>query len=141
MPNLTNIENPTEDQEQEAFVQWLRLKGYPHFRVPNETYTRSWSQKAKNKKLGVSSGVPDLAVVVPDVWYGYGDNVPREDLSSYTNTYANRLVFIEMKRKKGGVTSANQKQWIKTLNEAGIQTVVCKGCDAAIEFIESITKP
>jgi hypothetical protein len=44
------------------------------------------------------------------------------------------------KRKKGGVTSANQKQWIKTLNEAGIQTVVCKGCDAAIEFIESITK-
>lgn len=77
MPNIANIENPTEDQEQEAFVPWLRLKGYPHFRVPN-----------------------DLAVVVPDVWYGYGDNVPREDLSSYTNTYANRLVFIEMKRKK-----------------------------------------
>lgn len=66
MPNLANIDNPTEDQEQEAFVQWLRLKGYPHFRVPNETYTRSWSQKAKNKKLGVSSGVPDLAVVVPN---------------------------------------------------------------------------
>ena len=39
MPNLANIDNPTEDQEQEAFVQWLRLKGYPHFRVPNETYT------------------------------------------------------------------------------------------------------
>ena len=37
MPNIANIENPTEDQEQEAFVQWLRLKGYPHFRVPNET--------------------------------------------------------------------------------------------------------
>nr|DAX90439.1 MAG TPA: Methyltransferase domain [Caudoviricetes sp.] len=48
---------------------------------------------------------------------------------------------VAMKRKKGGVTLANQKQWIKTLNEAGIQTVVCKGCDAAIEFIESITKP
>lgn len=45
-----------------------------------------------------------------------------------------------MKRKKGGVTSENQKKWIKTLNEAGIQTVVCKGCDVAIEFIESITK-
>lgn len=39
------------------------------------------------------------------------------------------------------VMSTNQKKWIKTLNEAGIQTVVCKGCDAAIEFIESITKP
>mgnify|MGYP001007545441 FL=1 len=98
MPNLADIDNPTEDQEQEAFVQWLRLKGYPHFRVPNETYTKSWNQKAKNKKLGVSSGVPDLAVVVPDVWHVYGDNVP-------TNTYTGRLVFIEMKRKKGGVTS------------------------------------
>ncbi len=56
-----------------------------------------------------------------------------------TNEYRHRLVAIEMKRKKGGATSANQKQWIKTLNEAGIQAVVCKGCDEAIEFIESIT--
>ena len=76
--------------------------------------------------------MPDLAVVVPDVWYVYGENVP-------PNTYTSRLVFIEMKRKKGGVTSVNQKKWIKTLNKAGVETVVCKGCDAAIEFIESIT--
>ena len=133
MPNLANIDNPHEDQEQEAFVKWLDDKGYPRFRVPNETYTKSHKQRIKNKKLGVSSGVPDLAVVVPDVWHVYGDNVP-------TNTYTGRLVFIEMKRKKGGVTSENQKKWIKTLNEAGIQTVVCKGCDEAIEFIESIIK-
>lgn len=137
MPNLANIDNPTEDQEQEAFVQWLRLKGYPHFRVPNETYTRSWSQKAKNKKLGVSSGVPDLFVAVP---------FPPPHLIIYEEDGSEsirdkKFVAVEMKRKKGGVTSANQKQWIKTLNEAGIQTVVCKGCDAAIEFIESITKP
>ena len=141
MPNLANIDNPTEDQEQEAFVQWLRLKGYPHFRVPNETYTRSWSQKAKNKKLGVSSGVPDLFVVIPDQHFAYGDNIKPHNPPIQTNEYRHRLVAIEMKRKKGGVTSENQKKWIKTLNEAGIQTVVCKGCDAAIEFIESITKP
>ena len=136
MPNLANLDNPTEDQEQEAFVQWLRLKGYPHFRVPNETYTRSWSQKAKNKKLGVSSGVPDLFVAVPfpppHLIIAHKD---RDD-----EVRNKTLVSIEMKRKKGGVTSENQKKWIKTLNEAGIQTVVCKGCDAAIEFIESITK-
>lgn len=141
MPNIANIENPTEDQEQEAFVQWLRLKGYPHFRVPNETYTKSWSQKAKNKRLGVSSGVPDLFVVIPDQHFVYGDNIKPHNPPIQTNEYRHRLVAIEMKRRKGGVTSANQKQWIKTLNEAGIQTVVCKGCDAAIEFIESITKP
>lgn len=136
MPNLANIDNPTEDQEQEAFVQWLRLKGYAHFRVPNETYTKSWSQKAKNKKLGVSSGVPDLFIAVPfpppHLIIAHKD---RDD-----EVRNKTLVAIEMKRKKGGTTSANQKKWIKTLNEAGVQTVVCKGCDEAIEFIESITK-
>ena len=136
MPNLANIDNPTEDQEQEAFVQWLRLKGYPHFRVPNETYTRSWSQKAKNKKLGVSSGVPDLFVAVPfpppHLIIAHKD---RDD-----EVRNKTLVAIEMKRKKGGTTSANQKKWIKTLNESGVETVICKGCDEAIEFIESITK-
>lgn len=123
MPNLANIDNPTEDQEQEAFVQWLRLKGYPRFRVP-----------------------PDLFVIVPADYSDatmefmhYGDNPVISGDGVYGKSH--RLVAIEMKRKKGGVTSANQKQWIKTLNEAGIQTVVCKGCDAAIEFIESITKP
>ena len=136
MPNLANIDNPTEDQEQEAFVQWLRLKGYPHFRVPNETYTKSWSQKAKNKKLGVSSGVPDIFIAVPFphphliIAHKDRDDEVRNKI----------LVAIEMKRKKGGVTSENQKKWIKTLNEAGVQTVVCRGCGAAIEFIESITK-
>ena len=139
MPNLSNLENPTEEQEQMAFVQWLRLKGYAHFRVPNETYTKSFKQKAKNKALGVSSGVPDLFVVVPrqqELWNGLGAEAIRTGDTATVPT----LVAIEMKRKKGGVTSANQKRWIKTLNEAGIQTVVCKGCEAAIAFIESITK-
>ena len=141
MPNLANIDNPYEDQEQEAFVQWLQLKGYPHFRVPNETYTKSHKQRIKNKKLGVSSGVPDLAVVVPNTGTRrvYVETLDSDDSADYDQPIS-RLVFIEMKRRKGGVTSANQKKWIKTLNEAGIQTVVCKGCDAAIEFIESITK-
>ena len=103
MPNLANIDNPTEDQEQEAFVQYLRLKGYPTMEFMH-----------------------------------YGDNPVVSGDGVYGKNH--RLVAVEMKRKKGGVTSANQKQWIKTLNEAGIQTVVCKGCDAAIEFIEPITK-
>ena len=56
---------PTEEQEQMAFVQWLTLNNIDHFRVPNETFTRSWNQKRKNKALGVSSGVPDLFVILP----------------------------------------------------------------------------
>ncbi len=52
MPNHKHRKS-AEDQEQEAFVQWLRL-GYPHFRVPNDIH--QVVEQAKNK-LGVSSGV------------------------------------------------------------------------------------
>lgn len=106
---------PTEDQEQAAFVQYLRLKNLPHFRVPNETFTRSWKQKAKNKSLGVVSGVPDLFVVV-----------------------GGKLVAVEMKRQKGGVVSASQAEWLKTLQGAGVPARVCKGADEAIKFIEEL---
>ena len=82
----------------------------------------------------MSSGVPVLFVGVPfpPAHLIIADKDRDDEVRNKT------LVAIEMNRKKGGVISANQKKWIKTLNEAGIQTVVCKGCDAAIEFIESI---
>ncbi len=51
----------------------------------------------------------------------------------------NKPVAIEMKRKKRRRDIREPKEGIKTPNEAGIQTVVCKGCDAAIELIKSIT--
>jgi len=104
---------PTEQQEQIALVQYLTIRGIPHFRVPNETYTKSWNQKRLNKALGVKSGVPDLFVI-----------------------YKNRMKAVELKRKKGGVTSDAQKEWIGILNEAGIPAKVCKGSDEAIAFIE-----
>ena len=108
---------PSEDAEQANLVQYCDIKGYPRFRVPNETYTKSWNQKRKNKMLGVSAGVPDLFVVA------HG-----------------KLIAVEMKRTKGSTTSQAQKDWIETLNNAGIPAQVCKGAEAAIEFIESCGK-
>jgi hypothetical protein len=108
---------PTEEVEQRIFVEWLRLKNLPHFRVPNETYTKSWSQKNKNRALGVVAGVPDLFVVVP----GIG------------------LVAIEMKRTKNSTTSSAQKYWIELLNTLpGIEAHICFGASNAIELIESM---
>lgn len=106
---------PTEAEEQAVFVQWLRLKGIHHFRVPNETYTKSWKQKAMNKALGVSSGVPDLFLIVND-----------------------HLVAIEMKRLKGGKTTSNQKEWLARLNAAGCEAVVCNGSKEAISFVNNL---
>lgn len=104
---------PTEQQDQIALVQYLNLRHISHFRVPNETYTKSYNQKRLNKLLGVQPGIPDLFVIV-----------------------GGRLRGIELKRKQGGVVSQAQKEWIARLNEAGIVTRVCRGYDEAIAFIE-----
>lgn len=108
---------PTEDQEQAAVVQYCRLRGLKHFRVPNETYTKSFKQKEKNKRLGVSAGVPDLFVI------------------------ANRqLIAIEMKRIAGSKTTQAQIEWIAALNDANVPSIVCKGAKQAIDYINSFLK-
>jgi len=108
---------PTEAEEQIKFVQYLRLKNLPHFRVPNETFTRSWRQKSMNKALGVSKGVPDLFVIVGGC-----------------------LVAIEMKRTKGSVTSPEQKIWNSRLNKVGVPAYIVKGCQEAIAIVELMLK-
>lgn len=104
---------PTEADEQIALVHYCRLNGYRYFRVPNETYTTSWKQKAKNHALGVVRGVPDLFVLAQG-----------------------RLVAIELKRLKGGVVSPEQREWIEALNVAGVPAYVCRGAEQAIKVIE-----
>ncbi len=44
-------------------------------------------------------------------------------------------LYIELKRVKGGVLSANQKVWLDRLNQAGNRAVVCKGWEAARDTI------
>lgn len=105
----------TEYQEQVVFVQWLRLNNIPHFRVPNETYTKSYKQKATNKALGVSAGVCDLFVIVPH----------------------SCLIGIEMKRKKKSIVSPAQHGWIETLNTVpNVEAFVCFGAEEAIKIIQ-----
>ena len=45
-------------------------------------------------------------------------------------------MYIEMKRRKGGVLSSDQKDWIRALMEEGNECAVCAGADAAIETIK-----
>lgn len=105
---------PSEAEEQAVVVQYCILKKLPHFHVPNSTYTTSWKQKAHNKAMGVSAGVPDLFIIA-----------------------GGRLIAIEMKRLKGSTTSPHQKEWITELNNALVPTIIAKGSKEAIAFIES----
>lgn len=141
-----------EDIEQKKVVAFCKDMHFPYFHVPNEN-TTSIKQKIRNREMGVSSGVPDLFIVIPidDNGYPYGeylrpfetshkycviDHFACDDTGKGCNVvFPYRLVAIEMKRKKGGTTSASQKEWLENLGGAGIESVVCHGADEAINWI------
>lgn len=83
-----------------------RILQFTH--IPNETFTKFWNIKMKNKRQGVKPGFPDYVILYPK-----------------------QMVIIEMKRKTGGRVSDTQAVWIKNLNEVGIPTYVCNGFDEA----------
>lgn len=104
----------SEYQEQVSVVEYLEAKGLIYSAIPNSTWTSSMKQKVMNKRMGLRPGLPDMVVALP----GTG------------------LLFIEMKRRKGGVVSRHQKQWIETLNTIpGVEAKVCLGSDEAIAFV------
>ncbi len=111
---------PTEHDEAVTLKEYLdilmiqkRIICYSH--IPQETFTKNWGTKMRNKNEGVHAGVPDYIIVTP-----------------------RKILFLELKRKKGGVVSMEQKFWIQALNSVDSHTTaaVCLGFDQAKEFIE-----
>ena len=103
---------PTEHEEQVAFVAWFRHT-YPETRIiaiPNGG-ARHPKTAADLKAEGVSPGVPDLFVPEWALW-------------------------IEMKRRKGGRLSEEQKDMIKYLDDVGYASIVAHGAEDAIEQLE-----
>lgn len=113
---------PTESVEQATLIAWFK-RTYPDLRmfaIPNGahlagTIAQRARQVQKLKLEGMEPGVCDL--MLPCAKNGYHG------------------LFIEMKRIKGSVTSADQKKWIKHLNEQGYKAAVCKGWESARDVI------
>jgi len=110
---------PTEDEECLALVDYLELlksmgKIVVFTHTANETYTKSWKQKARNTAQGVRAGVPDYVIVT-----------------------LKRVLFLEMKRTKNSSTSSFQKGWNKSINatENG-RAAICHGFDEAKEWLD-----
>lgn len=101
---------PSEHVEQRAFVEWFRKSGDVRiFAVPNGG-GRGISQARKLKAEGVSAGVPDL--FVPE-W----------------------LLWIEMKRQKGGRVDPAQIEWHDYLRSIGHLVITPKGAHDAVEQV------
>lgn len=109
---MTNKKFPSEDAEQAIFVQWFRnqYQGVLIFSIPNGGY-RHITVAQKMKQTGQVKGIPDLCI---PAW----------------------RLFIEMKRTKGGAVSKEQREILDYLNGCGYTAVVCKGFEAARDFIE-----
>ena len=139
------ISYPTEAQECEVFHQWLNMQGLPHHHCANESQSGRKDaiiRNARNKRMGQSKGFPDYLVIIPDEYkeqYSVVDEPP-VGVDCGLVCFSNRLVAIEMKRKKGGRLSPEQKQWLEWLESAGIEVFVAKGADEAIRWIEERLK-
>lgn len=98
----------SEHEIQVKFISWFRrnFPGVLIFAIPNGGH-RNRVTAMKLKAEGVVSGIPDL--FIPD-W----------------------LLWIEMKKEKGGTVSATQKSMIKYLNDIGHNAIVCRGFDHAV---------
>jgi len=102
---------PTESAEQIAFLQWWHAQ-FPRvriFHVPNGGH-RAISVAKKMKAEGVRPGVPDLCVPEWRLW-------------------------VEMKRRKGGRLSDDQKDWIAYLEGIGDTVLVGHGAEDAIRKV------
>lgn len=117
------LDVPLEDEEQMDFVEWLDLVGLKYTSIPNSTYTKSWSQKRRNTALGLRAGFPDMVLIIP----------PHRSKDGLGH-----LLCPEMKRRKGGTLSPEQRAWIDALNALGsvnLEARECKGFPAAKEFV------
>lgn len=107
---------PKEKEEQAALVSWLRAKKIDHFAIPNGE-KRDLITAIHLKRQGCVPGIPDLMIPIK------------------TSYHAG--LFIELKRRSGGVVSPSQRMWIDKLNENGYLAKICLGWDEARRIIEN----
>ena len=103
---------PSEHKEQVAICRWMEKRGIFFTAIPNGGM-RDANTRSMLKQEGVIAGAPDLMVILDE----------------------GRILWLEMKRRKGGSVSAVQKAFHKKLIELGHDVVVCKGAlEARIEI-------
>jgi len=112
--------SPLEKHEQVALAAWLDFHGVVWTHVPNGG-SRDRREASNLKRQGVRAGIPDVLV--------FSHAPLRPDA---------RGVAIELKRERGGRTSAEQRAWLDRMTGLGWVTYIAHGSRDAIRFLESV---
>lgn len=121
---------PTEAQEAAVLVAYLRRMDLRFHHSPNETGSSPEARRraVRVKREGTSAGFPDYVILVP----------PERTMDG-----VGRTLYVELKRKRGGTVSPQQREWLSALNSLrsdGIDAVVAHGADEAIEYVGGYLK-
>ena len=127
---------PTEYQEACTFVDWLELqkqmgKVLDYCHIANESYGGTRADMLRGQKLkrqGRKRGVFDYQVFVQE-------KIVR-DLGKVKICAAPKMVCVELKKRKGGTVSPEQKHWAEVYDKCGIPAKICRGAEEAIEFVK-----
>ena len=104
----------SEHLEQISFINWFKLtyKDFIIFSIPNGEY-RHASIAVRLKAEGLTAGIPDMAILMPK----------------------GKMIFIEMKKTKGGILSKSQKDIIPKIENLGFTVLIGYGfLDAKTKF-------
>ena len=106
---------PDEHEEQKQVVAWCKKNNIKYFAVPNGFITNLGIKYINYMRAeGLVNGSPDLVILL-----GKG-----------------KVLFLEMKRLKGGVLSEHQKKWQEYFLQNNYNYFVAKGHIEAIEHIK-----
>ena len=120
---MTVNTTPLEKEEQIAFVEYCEVNGISvvstqnGFKMPKAAFNYAAYSRTL-KKMGLSKGFPDLIIL--------------EKNKSKTH----EVLFLEMKRQKGGTLKPEQKDWIQKLDDKDYCVGVAKGCESAIRILQ-----
>lgn len=87
--------------------------------IPNSTFTKFKGVTAKNKRLGLNPGMPDLIIISKD------------------SRNVRKILFLELKREKGGSLKKEQKFVIDALNSVS-GSVIAKRANGYAEAKSAI---
>lgn len=105
----------SERYEQRVTVTHCDKKEYPYFAIPNAARRTLW-EALEAKRSGMKAGIPDLCFPVP--LQGKGG------------------LYVEMKKREGGIVSPMQKYWIIILKACNYRMEVARGSTEAIAIID-----